>query len=104
MKKLVVVLCGLFLSTFAIAQEEHGGTPVPTSGEEHGGKPVGEEPPLAEPAPEAVGQQKAEEHAGHPVGKEQAIKKGKGKKKGLYKKYKPQRHPKAHQRGRSKRR
>lgn len=96
MKKLVVVLCGLFLSTFAMAQEEHGGTPV---GEEHGGQPVGEEP-----AGKTVGQEKAEEHAGHPVGKEQAIKKGKGKKKGLYKKHKPQRHPKAHKRGRSKRR
>lgn len=87
MKKLVVVLCGLFLSAFAIAQEEHGG------------QPVGEEP-----AGEAAGQQKAEEHAGQPVGKDAAIKKGKGKKKGLYKKHKPQRHPKAHKRGRSKRR
>ncbi len=88
MKKLVVVLCGLFLATFAIAQEEHGGTPV---GEEHAGQPVGQE--------------KAEEQAGQPVGKDAAIKKGKGKKKGLYKehkKHKPQRHPKAHKRGKSK--
>jgi len=91
MKKIVVVLCSLFIATFAIAQEEHGGEPV---GEEHAGKAVEEHKG-----------HKGKEHAGKPVGKESAKVKGKGKKKGLFKEH--HRKPKgvkekAHKKGKSK--